>query len=468
MVKPYSSYCSIGSETAYSFANGESFSIGEGLNGGYCMYYVVYDKNGNYYKSDYYIYYFDNSGPVMSYENIYDNSKYYNSVNVNPEFNDNYSELKNVYYLWSKQVINEEDYLIVKNNGKAYGGNVSSSELNEDGTYYLYFLAYDSLGNYKFFDLGVFNIDTTSLGLSDVIVETYDFNENYSNTGKVKVSVSEMEDNEEFKCGFFKYDNVSLNELVNTCYNNQLINLSTGLDGIYDLFVYVHDRANNYSLLNVSHDLKIDTTGPVVSSEILYNDDNYHLVNEITLTISDTSGVNEESLKYGWFLANKSNVIGSDLTNSFISGEKLGYPSSYYGEYKLYIRALDNLGNEMFISLDKVFKIDTDVIRISLIGDEKITLLRGEEYKELGAKAYKGEVISGGRVSEINVEGNVDTSKAGTYYITYSSGEGDLKVSVTRTIVVKNDLNYIIVFVSLFTFGVVITCVRLFIRRKND
>ena len=121
----------------------------------------------------------------------------------------------------------------------------------------------------------------------------------------------------------------------------------------------------------------------------------------------------------------------------------------------------------MFKSFDKVFKIDTDIIRISLVGEEIVTIIKGQEYTELGAKAYKGEVINGGRVSEIKVEGSVNTKKAGIYYITYSSGEGESLKSVTRKVIVKNDVGYIIFTSSIFAFGTLIIGLRLFIRRKK-
>ena len=108
-------------------------------------------------------------------------------------------------------------------------------------------------------------------------------------------------------------------------------------------------------------------------------------------------------------------------------------------------------------------KIDTDIIRISLIGEENITLLKGETYEDLGAVAYKGEVISGGRVSDVIVEGEVDSNKVGVYYITYTSGEGDLLVSVTRKVVVKDNSIYIISCISFFVIGGLIICLRLFI-----
>ena len=70
-------------------------------------------------------------------------------MSVSVEISDTYSEVDTVYYLWSKVEIDERDYLLVKNNGKLYGQSINSGEISEDGTYYLYMLAYDSLNNYR-------------------------------------------------------------------------------------------------------------------------------------------------------------------------------------------------------------------------------------------------------------------------------------------------------------------------------
>lgn len=467
IVRPFSGYCSMGSEIEYSFINGESFFVGDGLNGGYCLYYVAYDKNGNNIKSDYYIYYFDNVGPVMEFNNRYESTKYYNNVTVSPVFTDSLSGVKVTYYLWSKEVI--DDYLKIKEFGKIYDNNVSSNELNEDGSYYLYFLSYDNLDNYKVYDAGLFNIDTVGLSVDDIEIEKNNFNEEgYSNLGKIKLNISEMGDKEQFYCAFLNKGDVELSDLTDTCYNGKVISLKDGLEGSYGLYIYPHDRANNYSLLNVLENIKIDTKGPVIDSSILYDDDIYRLVNEITVNVSDLSGVNSNSLKYDWIIKDKSNVTSNELKNSFVNNGVIGYPSSYYGEYKLHISAMDNLGNETFVTLDKIFKIDSQVVRISLVGEETIVLFLKQEYEELGARAYKGDVAHGGRVSEIVVEGEVDVYKAGTYYITYSSGEGDLKVSVTRTVIVKSDVAYKRFALASFVGGFTIIALRLFVRRKND
>ena len=473
LTRPYSTYCTWGSTTNHTYQNGVSFTLGIDLSDGpYCMKYYAYDKNGNYYESDYYIFYFDNTGPNFSINsNGYIETNYYSNIDLKATFTDYYSGIDALYYFWSISEIDEEDYLMVKNKGKLYVNETiisSAADINIDGTYYLYFLAFDKLGNYKFYDSGRYNIDTIGLKKEEVLVTISD-NDNYSNNSTVKVSVEEMIDEESFSCGFFvSQSNVNVNSLSLNCKNNINFSYPSNLEGEYSLWVYVHDRANNHSLLEVASGLLIDTSGPIITYSILKDDNQYHLTNEIKLSVSDLSGVNANTLKYGWFSSSKTNVTKNDLTNTFVDGEVIGYPRNYYGEYKLYISSIDNLGNEKFISIDKTFKIDTDVIRISLLGEESITIIKGQKYIDEGAKAFKGDVKNGGRVSEIMVEGEVDNKRAGIYYVTYSSGEGELLVSVTRKIIVKNDTPYKIVVLILFAGGSILLVFRLFIRRREN
>ena len=72
-----------------------------------------------------------------------------------------------------------------------------------------------------------------------------------------------------------------------------------------------------------------------------------------------------------------------------------------------------------------------DVSSIDLIGSEEITLKVGDKYEELGAKAYNknGEDIS----SKIKIDSAVDTTKPGTYTVSYSIGNW----IVLRYVIVK-------------------------------
>lgn len=464
LVKPYSTYCAYGTTTKYSYVSGTSFTIGDNLNGGYCLYYTASDKLGNTYTSDFYIFYFDNSGPEMTLNNTYDSSKYYNEIILKPTFSD-YTNIKDKYYLWSKEVVSEENYLEIKNKGIKFNDEINSNELS-DGVYYLYILAFDSLNNYKYYDVGVFNIDKTGLDISEVSFSLIGDNSSYSNTNKVKVYVSEMDDEESFKCGFLNKENVNVSDLTLNCKNNVEISYPNSLEGKYSFYVYVRDRANNYSLFEIERELLIDTLAPRINSSILYDDNEYHVSNEITINVDDLNNYNE--LKYGWFIASKNNVTSNDLSEVYENDGIIYYPKNYYGEYKLYLKAIDNLGNENFYVVNKTFKIDTDAVRINLIGSDVIKLIRGEEYKELGASAYKGSALNGGRVTSIDIESNVDTSKKGIYYVTYSSGEGDFRVSITRKVIVKDSTFYIIISCVLFASGSVILGLRLFIKRKRD
>ena len=105
---------------------------------------------------------------------------------------------------------------------------------------------------------------------------------------------------------------------------------------------------------------------------------------------------------------------------------------------------------------------------MKILTSDVIKLIKGEKYRELGASAYKGSESNGGRISKVDIENNVDTNKVGTYYVTYSSGEGDFRVSVTRKVIVKSNNLYIVGACTLFTLGSVILVIRLFIRRKRD
>lgn len=459
---------SVSSYYQYTYENGVSFTIGDGLNSGaMCMYFEGSSVIGNTYKSEYYILLFDNEEPMISNKHEYDKNTYYNQINLSPVVSDEHSGVKESYYLWTKEIINSSNYLRIKTEGNLYNGEISSlNDISEDGTYNLYFLIYDNAGNYVAYDLKYYNIDTIGLTIEEIQISD-DLSDGYNNTGGITVSVSEMNSEESYKCGFLNKDNVTVSDLTLDCVNGSKVSLPSSLEGEYSFYAYVRDRANNYSLLKIEEGIKIDTKSPVVQYNVLYDDNEYRVDNEITINISDYSDLNTLSMKYGWFLVSKGNVVSTDLKESFENNGKIYYPVSYYGEYKLYISVMDNLGNQSFRALDKIFKIDTDIVRISLVGESEITILRGEKYSDLGAKAFKGEVGSSSRVSEISVSGEVDTNKAGVYYLTYSSGEGDFLVSVTRKVVVKNDVPYLLVGGVVFVIGLFVTSLRLFVRRKN-
>lgn len=74
---------------------------------------------------------------------------------------------------------------------------------------------------------------------------------------------------------------------------------------------------------------------------------------------------------------------------------------------------------------------------ITLKGYEKMSIIKGNQYKEQGAKAVDEK--DGDLTSSIQIEGTVDTSKLGTYTINYKATDSNgNEATKTRTVVVKN------------------------------
>ncbi len=89
----------------------------------------------------------------------------------------------------------------------------------------------------------------------------------------------------------------------------------------------------------------------------------------------------------------------------------------------------------VLLALNAAFIVLLSMPTIRIKGEKTITINLNSEYKDAGYKAeYLGQNIS----KDVKVEGNVDTSKAGTYTITYTVNKGLVDTKVTRTIVVKD------------------------------
>ncbi len=82
--------------------------------------------------------------------------------------------------------------------------------------------------------------------------------------------------------------------------------------------------------------------------------------------------------------------------------------------------------------------VDHDGPVIELNGDKKVTISLGDTYKELGVKSVKDNVDGDIAVSNVKIEGNVDTSKTGTYEITYTVSDSlGNKSEVIRKVIVE-------------------------------
>ena len=59
-------------------------------------------------------------------------------------------------------------------------------------------------------------------------------------------------------------------------------------------------------------------------------------------------------------------------------------------------------------------------ITIELVGDEEITIKKGSKYRDAGVKAYYSDGTNA--IKDIEIDNTVDTSKEGTYTVSYYVG----------------------------------------------
>ena len=112
-----------------------------------------------------------------------------------------------------------------------------------------------------------------------------------------------------------------------------------------------------------------------------------------------------------------------------------------------------------------LWQINTFTLSLTLNGSREITLEYGETYEELGAKAvFHGSIfMKEPEEMEVDIEGEVDVTTVGTYYVTYTSsrmvesffGDAEARDSARRTIHVVDTVAPEITLVSdpeVFTF----------------
>lgn len=105
-------------------------------------------------------------------------------------------------------------------------------------------------------------------------------------------------------------------------------------------------------------------------------------------------------------------------------------------QFEIKYSVSDSSGNTA-TKVRKVNLVDDVPPVITLIGDETMYIIVGNQYKEQGAKATDEK--DGDLVGKIQIQGNVDTSKVGTYTITYKvSDSNGNQATKNRKIVVIN------------------------------
>ena len=107
--------------------------------------------------------------------------------------------------------------------------------------------------------------------------------------------------------------------------------------------------------------------------------------------------------------------------------------------YNIIYEVEDSSGNKVK-KIRRVKIIDDISPEITLNGMRNIVIVTGEEYEEAGATAVDEK--DGDLTNKVQILGNVDTSKEGTYYITYKVADNSgNEMSTQRIVIVKNKEN---------------------------
>lgn len=449
-----------------TFINGSKLRINMTTTGWKYVTFKILDEAGitNYFQ---YGFLFDFDAPVISETNFnnYNKDKYYNSFELTVSYNETPFDNSNVkiYYYISDSLTNVNKEMILTANN-LYNSSVIIDSSYSDNSYKVCFISADPVGNYSEITCKTnLNLDTTPLKKEEVEIESDNDNDNTYKKGiNIKISIEGV-GNEEIKCGLIEESSTisSYSELTSKCVLNENNYLTVENENKYYLWIYAFDRANNYSLLKLDESYLIDGLAPRVSYTINGDNSSYNNSVFLDVIVNDISEVN--LLSYSFYF----NTYNENEFKEINEDKKITYPLSYYGIYKLAIKACDILGNCKINTYSDTFYIDTSDIEIKLIGKEKVKIYRWGRYKEQGASASKG---SGKYLTSIDyiIEGEIDTSKVGSYYLTYISGEGINRISVVREIEVVESSYLLIVLFSLLVMGETIILLRIFIKKKKN
>ena len=369
------------------------------------------------------------------------------------------------------KVISDNEYPLSKEEiietGTKYLNGVKIKDyINSDGKYMVCFIGKDYLENYGEVECSkTYNLDITKLTKEEVSVTSS--NNTYVQNLAINISIDAVNQGVSFKCGLFKKNEVitTNTSLYFNCLNKQENIISFSGEGEYSLWIYASDYVGNYSLIKFDEVYLLDNFAPSVSYNIVGNNNAYSNNVKLNVIANDINGINNDTLSYSFYL----NTYNGSEFYTFTLEEGISYPYDYYGTYKVAIKACDNLNNCNTNVYSDDFLIDTGEIKIELNGEKEVKLLKWGKYKEEGVSASKGNNSRVPVSVSYVVSGEVDTNKVGVYYITYSSGEGMNKVSVTRKVIVEDNTSYILIFISLLFASEAIILLRLFVKkRKND
>lgn len=199
-------------------------------------------------------------------------------------------------------------------------------------------------------------------------------------------------------------------------------------EGIHTVNVTLVDNAGN--VFENSYIVKLDTVSPGVPILLSPTDNSYSQISSMNFDWSDSDDLynNPVSYEISW---SKDMSFNSDVSVDTPTLPEISVPNSFdEGTWYWRVRSLDALMNYSGYSQVNSFTIDWTAPVITMRGSKEVTVTQGNIFTDSGAITDDG--------STVTVSGTVDTSRIGTYTITYSSVDaaGNVAKSMERTVAV--------------------------------
>jgi len=250
-----------------------------------------------------------------------------------------------------------------------------------------------------------------------------------SNGKNIKIIVNELKE-KNFKCKW-ALSNLTLTEdnLDAICTNGSNIDVPKNSEGYYKLWAFLEDEVGNKTLYS-SYPFLVDSIGPSITVDILYEDEVYRNNNEIVISSTDNySGIS--LIIYDWFPYNQTVIDGTRFRYSNL--EEINYPDNIYGQYALWVYSKDGANNATLQKVANKFLIDTEKFTLSLKGKEIIKIVKKEKFVDPGVVALKGS-----REMNYEVVSNLNENKPGEYMITYKLDN----LEISRKVIVQSTSKY--------------------------
>lgn len=237
------------------------------------------------------------------------------------------------------------------------------------------------------------------------------------------------------------------------------IELDTDKTGVYDAKTAMNDKlphyksfdGYDYSVFDSGEIESLDKTASKPSGEIITNSSpKVYLVgpSKINLNLGETYTEYGISLSDGGSQICKTNNATCMITitnseNEVVTNVDTTKKDTYTISYK-YISNNDFSSVKRIVIVNDEIKVTIDSDTYKLNGNSEITLLKNTTYTELGVLKNNSKVDASKIVivdSSDEIVDTIDTTKTGTYKITYSLNEDNSKY-LTRTVNVINSFEY--------------------------